>query len=257
MSNDNEEKLIRQFLDGELEEEKEKEALHLMAEEQEFRELLHLEIYLNRVFAAEQAESDSFAVPEEFSDEVMQAVKQKEQQTADNESHRSVPEWVKQKVSGLLEPRPVQWRPAYGLAAVMSVLAVIIALNLGTQIYETPSQSSQQAAQTDVKQQNSQQQTVKVASVTTDESDRVWGRFFYVNEEAESVAVAGDFSNWEPIPLDKKQINGKTVWTNSIPMKRGEHRYMYIIDGDKWKTDPLASRYKEDGFGNRNAVITL
>jgi hypothetical protein len=32
---------------------------------------------------------------------------------------------------------------------------------------------------------------------------------------------------------------------------------MFLIDGTEWKTDPLADRYQDDGFGNRNAVLAV
>jgi hypothetical protein len=40
-------------------------------------------------------------------------------------------------------------------------------------------------------------------------------------------------------------------------MDRGEHRYMFIKNGEKWVTDPLAPVQQDDGFGNKNAVIYL
>jgi hypothetical protein len=40
-------------------------------------------------------------------------------------------------------------------------------------------------------------------------------------------------------------------------MNRGEHRYMFVKDGEEWVTDPMAPMQREDGFGNKNAVIYL
>lgn len=255
MNKEDKEQLIRQFLDGELDADREKAALRLMAEEEEYRELLHFEIYLNSAFSRQTTEEESFAVPKGFADQVMQAVEQKEteQSTAESEKRQNVTDWIREKIGSIMEPRTVRWRPAYGLAAVLAVIALVLSLDLGPRVSPT----QQQATRADLEQQSQDRQPVKVASVSTSEADQVWARFFYVNDGANSVAVAGDFSNWEPIPLDKKQVNGQTVWTNTIEMQRGEHRYMYIINGNEWKTDPLANRYKQDGFGNRNAVISL
>jgi hypothetical protein len=40
-------------------------------------------------------------------------------------------------------------------------------------------------------------------------------------------------------------------------MERGEHRYMFVKNGENWVTDPLAAIQQDDGFGNKNAVIYL
>jgi Glycogen recognition site of AMP-activated protein kinase len=73
---------------------------------------------------------------------------------------------------------------------------------------------------------------------------------------AKSVAVAGDFSEWEA-RYTLEDANGDGVWTGRIPVEPGVHEYMFLIDGDAWVTDPGADRYNDDGFGNRNAVLAV
>ena len=34
-------------------------------------------------------------------------------------------------------------------------------------------------------------------------------------------------------------------------------RDMFLVDGFQWVTDPQASHYSDDGFGNRNAVLAV
>ena len=73
---------------------------------------------------------------------------------------------------------------------------------------------------------------------------------------ATTVAVAGDFSGWESnFVLD--DANGDGIWTGRIPITPGVHKYMFVIDGTDWVTDPRAQRYSDDGFGNRNAVLAV
>jgi 1,4-alpha-glucan branching enzyme len=69
--------------------------------------------------------------------------------------------------------------------------------------------------------------------------------------------TAGDFNNWDPDALTKQQVNGQNVWTGFFSMPRGEHKYMFVVNGEKWVTDPLANMYQDDGFGNKNAIIYL
>ena len=73
---------------------------------------------------------------------------------------------------------------------------------------------------------------------------------------ATTVAVAGDFSGWESnFILD--DVDGDGIWTGRIPITPGLHKYMFVIDGTDWVTDPRAQRYSDDGFGNRNAVLAV
>lgn len=255
MNKEEKEKLVQRFLDGTIDDSREAEALRIMAEEQDMRELLRLEIDLNRVFRRHTDEAQSFSVPEGFSEEVMNAVEQREsaEQIPEEKVKEGLGKRLRQKVDLILTPRTVQWRPVYGVAAVFLAVALFIGVSLQNNTVPTNQKMAQDGSESPV----NSGQAVQAASQASDSPDLAWARFFYVNEQAESVAIAGDFSDWEPIPLDQKMVNGETVWTGNIQMERGEHRYMYIIDGEKWKTDPLANRYKEDGFGYRNAVISL
>ncbi len=73
---------------------------------------------------------------------------------------------------------------------------------------------------------------------------------------ARTVAVAGDFSDWEP-SFRLEDIDGDGIWTGRVPVRPGVHGYMFLIDGTEWQTDPYADRYQDDGFGNRNAILAV
>ena len=73
---------------------------------------------------------------------------------------------------------------------------------------------------------------------------------------ATSVAVAGDFSGWNPA-YQLSDSDGDGIWTGRIPVQPGVHTYMFVVDGSEWITDPRAERYQDDGFGNRNAVLAV
>jgi len=32
---------------------------------------------------------------------------------------------------------------------------------------------------------------------------------------------------------------------------------MFLVDGERWETDPRAERYIDDGFGMRNALVNV
>lgn len=228
--------LFRRYLDGDLSAEEEQEALHLFADDEDLRSMLRFEMKLQNSFRID-ADLSSFEVPAGFSDKVMTQIGN----TATNEEKVEESEKGINWLDWLWRPRPVEWRPAYTMILIL-VIAVILVL---------PNYSGQQQSTID---QATIGESVQTVSETPQE---VWTRFIYIDEDAQSIAVAGDFSDWEPVSLSKEEINGKTVWTGLVSMNRGEHRYMFVKDGEQWVTDPLAPMHREDGFGNKNAVIYL
>lgn len=232
--NEQEEKL-RQYLDGELTSEEEGEVLHMIADDPEMRSMLRFERKLSS--AVNDIYNDkNEAVPANFSDRVLTRI----------ESLKTFSEPERKGVLGSVKeliwmPRRVAFRPAYAVAAVVLLLA-----SFSLPFYLAP-----------VEQQETTEGLEQSVQQVSESVDQVWLRFVYIDKEAESVAVAGDFSNWEPIALDQQMVNGEQVWTGLVSMSRGEHRYMFVKDGEKWVTDPLATVQREDGFGNKNAVIYL
>jgi 1,4-alpha-glucan branching enzyme len=84
----------------------------------------------------------------------------------------------------------------------------------------------------------------------------VYVQFMLDAPSATSVAVAGDFTDWEPaFTLDDPDGDG--IWAGRIPVRPGVHAYMFVVDETQWMTDPNAGRYQDDGFGNRNAVLAV
>jgi AMP-activated protein kinase-like protein len=74
---------------------------------------------------------------------------------------------------------------------------------------------------------------------------------------ARSVEVVGSFTDWRPgtIPLRDDDHDG--VWKTEVVLPAGAHEYMFVVDGERWVSDPLAGRYVDDGFGRQNALIIV
>ncbi|MCA9537629.1 MAG: isoamylase early set domain-containing protein [Myxococcales bacterium] len=72
---------------------------------------------------------------------------------------------------------------------------------------------------------------------------------------ARTVAVAGDFNNWQPEALAMK-ANAAGIWVAKAELPRGRYSYMYVVDGN-WVTPPDAQQTQDDGFGARNAVLDI
>jgi hypothetical protein len=88
------------------------------------------------------------------------------------------------------------------------------------------------------------------------EATIVYVQFMLEAPTATTVAVAGDFNDWGP-DFTLEDPDGDGVWTGRVPIRPGVHSYMFLIDGTEWQTDPLADRYRDDGFGNRNAILAV
>jgi hypothetical protein len=85
----------------------------------------------------------------------------------------------------------------------------------------------------------------------------IYVQFVLADRSAKSVTVAGDFNGWDVASTHLADTDRDGVWTGMVALRPGLHKYMFVIDGKRWVTDPEAERYLDDGFGMRNAVITI
>ena len=71
----------------------------------------------------------------------------------------------------------------------------------------------------------------------------------------EAVHVAGSFNGWDSKATPLRRQNG--VWSTILVLSPGSYEYMFVEDGARWVTDPLAARTQDDGFGAANAVLDV
>ena len=126
----------------------------------------------------------------------------------------------------LLRPREVRISPLTGLLAAAALAALIMIPGRGPSGEE-------------------------IGGTTT-----LYVQFVMEAPTAQSVAVAGDFNGWEA-EHELVDADGDGVWTGRIAVEPGIHEYMFVVDGEQWVTPPGAEGYRDDGFGNRNAVVTV
>ncbi|HKI82937.1 MAG TPA: hypothetical protein VKA63_01270 [Candidatus Krumholzibacteria bacterium] len=74
-------------------------------------------------------------------------------------------------------------------------------------------------------------------------------------EDAKSVYVTGDWSNWDP-SASALTLGGNGVWSTTIKLPEGEHLYKFVVDG-KWMADPGNSESRDDGYGGKNSVANV
>jgi len=73
----------------------------------------------------------------------------------------------------------------------------------------------------------------------------------------QTVAIAGDFNQWNSQSNHLEDPDGDGIWTTTLKLPPGRYEYMFVIDGEKWFPDPNALRYVKDGFGNMNAILEI
>lgn len=238
---------LRRFIDDELDGAEARRVLHAAADDPEARRLLRFEYQLRSHFRADEREEA--VVPDGFTDRVMEQIAAETVPASDTRPwYQRAWQSAAQLVEPLMRPRGMVWRPAYGLALILLLIGGgflggrMTADGNGSAV-ETRAGDRLAAAPSDVR--------------AVSEGRTMLTRFLYVDSEASSVAVAGDFTDWEPVPLEPRTVNGRVIWSGMVPVTSGEHRYMFIVDGEEWVTDPLAPVQRDDGFGNRNAILAL
>ncbi|MFW6079584.1 MAG: glycogen-binding domain-containing protein [Gemmatimonadota bacterium] len=78
-------------------------------------------------------------------------------------------------------------------------------------------------------------------------------RFRVRAPDAERVALAGDFSGWEPVPMRRVE----DAWVLELTLPPGLHQFAFLIDGDRWYVPDDAPGIVDDGWGRRNASIVI
>ena len=82
-------------------------------------------------------------------------------------------------------------------------------------------------------------------------------QFVLIAPGARSVSLAGDFTEWDPRRLAMARISPQGIWSVTVRLTRGSHRYCFVVDDDQWVADPTAPLAPDDGFGARSSVVLV
>lgn len=82
-------------------------------------------------------------------------------------------------------------------------------------------------------------------------------RFTLLALEAKQVALVGSFNGWTGEATQMKMRDGAGLWSVDVPLREGEYTFMYLIDGIRWVTPPMAEDFVTDGFGQTNGVVIV
>lgn len=83
--------------------------------------------------------------------------------------------------------------------------------------------------------------------------DEVEVTFEFSHVPAETVALAGEFNNWEPQAM-KQLKSGEFKTRVRLPLD-GEFEFRYLIDGETWENDDAADAYRKNEHGTDNSVV--
>jgi len=80
-------------------------------------------------------------------------------------------------------------------------------------------------------------------------------QFVLVAPQASSVALVGDFNDWDPARSPMRTAQG--VWATTVALAPGRYRYAFLVNGVEWRADPGAPAARDDEFGTPSSVITV
>ncbi|RPJ14389.1 MAG: hypothetical protein EHM30_10375 [Desulfobacteraceae bacterium] len=80
-------------------------------------------------------------------------------------------------------------------------------------------------------------------------------RFVIYQPDAQHVELAGSFSGWKRISL--KHAGQSGYWETTLDLPEGEHRFSYIIEGNRRLTDPTIAAHEIDDFGGENSILRV
>ena len=149
--------------------------------------------------------------------------------------------WWRRGLGWLLQPQPVRVRPASLAFAGMAAVVAIVWFNDPAQQDNNPTSAAATAAR----------------PVANGNQAVIYVQFAFADKAAQSVTVAGDFNDWNAEATPLRDTDGDGIWTGLIALRPGMHKYMFVVNGERWVTDPEAESYVDDGFGMRNAVIAI
>ncbi len=131
-------------------------------------------------------------------------------------------------------PPSRDWRPVLAMAA-----ALLVGIGLGR-------------FSTDDRSIHAENRPVEIVS----NQEQTPVRLVIHAPDADSVGVAASFNGWDFNATPMTRGNDGTFHA-TLFLESGQHEYMFVVDGQDWVTDPSAAVTRDDGFGNRNALLEI
>jgi hypothetical protein len=144
-----------------------------------------------------------------------------------------------------MRPRILTLSPLAGLAMAASIAAVVA---LGTLAAErlAGGHGARVAAKTTVGLPGpiSRVDTVHIV------------RFVLMAPGAKSVSLVGDFNAWAKGATALEQTGREGIWAASVVVPSGRHEYAFVVDGNRWVSDPVAP-VKIDEYNVESSILSV
>ncbi|MEP7066112.1 MAG: isoamylase early set domain-containing protein [Gemmatimonadota bacterium] len=150
------------------------------------------------------------------------------------------PSGVRQRLAHLARPRTIRVSPIIALAAGL-LFAVSLA---GSVLYILPTSRRVDSG--------AEPRTVAHAAASSPVV-----QFGFTAPNASSVALVGDFNDWDPKATPLRAASTGGVWSVEVPIPPGRHLYAFVVDGKVWRPDPAAPKAPGDDFGQPNSALTV
>jgi hypothetical protein len=79
------------------------------------------------------------------------------------------------------------------------------------------------------------------------------GRLRFVVPGARRVEVVGDWTQWQPVPMERARDG---AWVLNVALPSGVYRFNVILDGEQWAV-PSGVASVDDGFGGQTGVFIV
>lgn len=95
-------------------------------------------------------------------------------------------------------------------------------------------------------------------TLSSSDATRVVVQFQLSAPEAESVALVGDFNQWEPDAYELEDNDGDGVWEIEVELEQNRvYTYNFLINETEWISDPSSEARVQDSFGGEKSVLNL
>jgi hypothetical protein len=112
------------------------------------------------------------------------------------------------------------WRPVAGLTAALAVTLIILLFSVPSEI-----------------------------------AVRTPYRFIIYQPDVSQAEITGSFTKWQNLPM--KRAGNMGYWEITLDIPKGEHRFVYILDGHQRLSDPTLRGREQDDFGGENSILSI
>ena len=84
-----------------------------------------------------------------------------------------------------------------------------------------------------------------------------WAEFTVETKNVNEIYVVGDFTGWKKKNDFKLAKLSDDFWFLRLPLKKGQYRYKFVTENNKWFNDIKNPHYEKDNFGGYNSILYI